>query len=199
MLTGAELVVADLRLGLDLRPTDFDYTVSNSLGSITGSDSFETGLGFSLRGLHAFDSPGASGGFVLGGEGTFAYHEYGSEESAYTTYGLRVMGGYRYAITENWAIGALAFAGLGLASFEIADSTSFDDITADGTVLEFGALLGTTYSLGQHWITELEFGWLESEADMEGSGLDVTVEESGFTVFFGLNYRFGGGRPPVLE
>lgn len=199
-LGAAELVVADLRLGLDLRPTDFDYTITHPIfGETSGSDSFETGLGFSLRGLHAFDSPGSAGAFVVGGEGTFAYHEYGSESSVYMTYGLRAMGGYRYAFTERLAFDALAFAGFGIASYELSDPGVFDTIETDGYVTELGALVGAHYNLSPNWILEAEAGWLTTEADLEGAGLDVLVEEAGFTFFLGVSYRFGGSRPPVLE
>ncbi len=196
-LSGAELAVADLRIGLDLRPTDFEFEASNELGTVSGSDSFDTGYGLSLRGLYGFGSPGAAAGFVLGGELTASWHTYDGG-SDYQSYSARALAGFQYHLSERWAFDLLAYGGYGLAQFEVADNDLFSGFTCDGPIVDYGLLVGSHYRLSRHWLIQAELGWLEQTGDLEGSRFDITVEQSGFTAFLGFSYRFGG-LPPALE
>lgn len=196
-LGAAELSVADLRLGLDLRPTDFDFEASNQLGTVSGSDSFDTGFGASLRGLYGFGRPGAALGLVVGGEVTTSWHQYDGD-SDYRTYGMRALAGIEYHATENWAFDLLGYGGFGYAEFEVADNELFDGFTSDGYLGEYGLLLGSQYRLSRHWLVQAELGWTQHSAELEGDAFDITLEQFGPTAFLGFSYRFGG-LPPALE
>lgn len=196
-VVGAELRVADLRLGIESRPADFDFEISNDLGTVSGSDSFDSGFAVSARGLYALRRPGSAGGWLLGGEVSASWHQY-DEESDFTSLRLRGMGGYGYALSDRWAVHGLLYVGTGVASLDLADGDTYDGFTADGSLVDYGAVAGVRYELSRHWLLEAEAGWLESDAQLEGNGYDISVQETGPTFYIGATYRFGG-LPPRLE
>ncbi|HYE05379.1 MAG TPA: hypothetical protein VEL07_07595 [Planctomycetota bacterium] len=200
---GAELVIADVRVGLHALPTDFDYTVTDSEfdgHESADSTSFDYGFGLGVRGIYSFSSPGAAGGFFAGAEAFVGVYEY--SHGPYRSLTGRVLGGYAYAFTEKLSMEITPFIGYGLSTFalsgEIEGQQVIDDIEFDGTVIEYGAMLGASYALTRSILIVAEAGWMQTTGDLSGDGIDIEMEQAGPAFFLGAVWRINGA-PPRIE
>ncbi len=199
---GAELVIGDVRLGLHALPTDFDYTVTDSEFSdreSSDSTSFDSGFGLGVRGVYSFSSPGDAGGFFVGAEAFIGLYEY--SHGPYRSLTGRVLGGYAYAFSEKLSVEVTPFVGYGLSTFELSGEIDgqqvIDDIAFDGTVIEYGAMLGVSYAFTRHLLIVAEAGWMQTSAELSGDGIDLSMEQSGPAFFLGAVWRFSGAPPRV--
>ncbi len=199
---GAELVIADVRLGLHLLPTDFDYTVTDNEFSnreTSDSTSFDSGFGLGVRGVYSFSDPGRSGGFFVGAEAFVGVYEY--SQGPYRSLTGRLLGGYAYAFNEKLSVELTPFIGYGLSTFELSGEIDgqqvIDDITFDGTVIEYGAMFGVSYAFNRHLLIVAEAGWMQTMGDLSGDGIDIDMEQAGPAFFLGAVWRISGAPPRV--
>jgi hypothetical protein len=195
-LPAAEVVLSDLRFGLESLPTSFTYHVHDGGSEDSGSSTFQFGFGLAGRGVYAFGAPGSSGAFFVGGALDLQAYTYDGS-GRYDVAMLRALGGYAYAFDDRWTAEICPFVGAGLGSFRIPGNDLFQPITTSGHVFDYGIDVGVSYALSRHWLIQARAGWLVSTATLSGEGLDVTLDQSGPTGFLGVAYRFGGTPPPI--
>ena len=195
-LPASEVVLSDLRFGLESLPTSFTYHVHDGGSEVSGSSTFQLGFGLAGRGVYAFGAPGSSGAFFVGGALDLQAYTYDGS-GRYDVAMLRALAGYAYAFDDHWTAEICPFVGVGLGSFRIPGNDLFQPITTSGHVIDYGADIGVSYALSRHWLIQARAGWLVSTATLSGEGLDVTLDQSGPTGFIGVAYRFGGTPPPI--
>lgn len=195
-LAGSELVMSDLNLGIESLPTAYDFTVRDGASTRSGDSEFDYGFGLGARAVYAFSSPGARGAFFVGGALALSGYTY-EDNGTYAVGMARAIGGYAYSFDDRWTAEISPWIGFGLGRLHIPGDGVSDDHDVDGTVFDYGAHLGVTYALSRSWLVGARVGWQVSEADLSGDGLEVTLEQSGPTVFLGIVYRFGGAPPAI--
>ncbi len=187
----AELVLRDIRVTLENLPADFDFVVSNELGTTSGSDEFDSGLGFTIGGMYGFTGAGDHSGFLAGGELSYGTYAFGSN-GEYLTTGVRAFGGYGWQLTDSWYVLSEVYAGYAFATMTFPTTTAFGSFDADGTNIEYGVRIGGGYAINDQWLVSLNLGYGWGEADLESSDqdLDLTIEQTGLSMMLGLTYRF---------
>src|SRR3954469_10350000 len=186
--SGAELVVADIRIGLHALPTDFDYTVTDEGRQSDGSTSFESGFGIGGRAIHAFSSPGSAGAWLIGGELFGGWYNYDSS-GTFRSLSVRALTGYAYAWNEKLTFEITPFIGYGLASFDLPGEGLYADVSVSGHEIEYGAMIGASYAFSQHWLGVAEVGWMTTNASLQGDGLTIDMTQSGPAFFLGAVWR----------
>jgi hypothetical protein len=192
-----ELIVSDLRLGLETMPTHFSYTVTDANHSASGSSDFNYGFGVGLSGIYAFPAPGRSSNFFMGAEIEGANYRY-QDDGRYQSYTLRGIGGYAWAFADRWQVEAEGWLGYGGAKLNIPTNALVASIDASGHVYEYGLDAGLSYQVATHWLVNVRVGWTQSHSHMSGDGLVIDIKPSGPMGFLGLTYRFGG-LPPAIQ
>lgn len=195
-LQGSELVIRDAFLELEMPPKDFSFAITDSNGTRSGKDSFDSAYGLSINGLYSFAGAGDSHGYVVGGELALAQAAYGSIGHL-TSYALRVDGGYGWAYSDNWTIKGLVFVGYGQATLDITGNSAFSAFSASGSQLSYGAKLGVVYSLTDHFLLNTDVGYLIASNELSGGGVDMTIDNAGLIFGFGLTYRFSVSPRPL--
>jgi hypothetical protein len=184
----AELVTRDLFVSLDSQPTDFTFTTDGPVGSRSGDDAFDSGLGLSLGGRWSFTPAGSSVGLVLGGDVDVTPYTY--ENSAQNlTLGARLILGGGWAITDRWELLLEPTIEFGYATFSFPKTQAYEDFKADGTFFGYGARLNLVYRFSEQWAVMGAMGWKRIENDLSGDGLDLTITQSGMTFSAGVLYR----------
>lgn len=185
----AELVIRDAFIELELPPRDFSFTLNDGNGARSGKDSFDSAYGLSINGLYSFAGAGDSHGFIVGGELAVAQAAYGSIGHL-TSYALRADGGYGWACSDRWTIKGLAFVGYGRATLDITGNSAFSAFSASGSQLSYGAKLGTVFTLTERFLLNADVGYLSATNELSGGGVDMTIDNAGLMIGFGLTYRF---------
>ena len=85
-LPAAELVVRDLRLGIGIRPLDFEYAYTGVLTATSGTDGFDAGLGLEAGGRWSFARPGDALGLVVGADLALDGWSYSGSDGLATTW-----------------------------------------------------------------------------------------------------------------
>lgn len=184
----AELVTRDLFISFDSQPTDFAFEADSSIGSRSGDDSFESGLGISLGGRWSFTQPGSSLGLVIGGDLDVTSYRY--ENSAENlTFGARLIVGAGWAITDHWELLLEPTIEYGFGTFEFPATQSYAAYEADGTLFGYGLRLNTIYRFSDRWGVMGAIGWKRISNDLSGDGIDLTLDQEGMSVSVGLLYR----------
>lgn len=196
LLPAAELVVRDGHFAVEMLPTDFDYDLASTLNSGSGSDSFEQHIGIAAGVMYSFSGPGDVSGFIVGGEIAAAQAEYLSIGNL-TSFGLRLQGGYAWALSDSWMVRGTAEATYGLSTFDVTANTAFPAASLDGTLFGYGARLGLQYSFNDLLHIGLDVGWLDVEHDLSGDGVDLTLTNSGLVVGLGISYRLSNSPRPL--
>jgi len=192
-----ELIVSDLRLGLETMPTHFAYTVTDANHSASGSSDFSYGFGLGLSGMYAFPAPGRSSNFFMGAEVEAANYRY-QDDGSYKSVSLRAIGGYAWAFADRWQFEAEGWLGYGEAKLSIPTNALVSSIDASGHMYEYGIDAGVSYQIATHWLVNLRAGWTQSQSHMSGDGLVIDIKPAGPMGFLGLTYRFGG-LPPAIQ
>ncbi|MBA3698358.1 MAG: outer membrane beta-barrel protein [Planctomycetes bacterium] len=196
-LAAAELVVRNLYADLELLPADFDYELDDGVLTRSGSDSFDQVIGLAVGARYSFASTGDSHGFLIGGQVTVAQGTYGSVGHL-TDYGLRVEGGYGYAISDSWMLNLLLRGGYGWATFDMTDNVNFSAVSLSGSGITYGAAVGLDYVVSDNWQISVSGGWQTTSYDLSGAGVDATVDRAGFCASLGFLYRLSN-QPSPLE
>ncbi len=192
VIPAAELVLRDLRVTIENLPGDFDFSLDNELGSASGSDEFDTGLGITIGGLYGFTGAGDHSGFLAGAELAYGTYGFGSNGD-YVTTGVRAFGGYGWQMSDNWYILTEAYVGYALATMTFPSTSAFSSFEADGTNIEYGVRVGAGYVVKEQWLVSLNLGYGFGDAELESSSsqdLDLTIEQTGLSVMLGLAYKF---------
>lgn len=192
----AEAVGGDLRLGPELRPLAFDYTVDDGGGARSGSDSFERSVALGLRGWWARSAPGRWWAPALAGELVVADSAYGA--GGLRSYGGRLLAGVAWQADDRWGGGLWLAGGLGLSTFDIPGDGSYGGLAVSGSYREAGLLGSVEYALTRRLRAVTELGWWTRRHDLAGDGATVTLDEAGPSLLLGLAWRFGGS-PAAVE
>jgi hypothetical protein len=195
-LLGAELVVRDLSLGLELQPTSFTYKLKDATGTRSGNDSFSSGYGAFLGTRWSFAGPGDSGGFLIGGEITYDQFTY-VNGGAYTTYGGRLLGGYGFALSDRWSLEGLVDAGAGAGSFNVKGRAAFSSYTATGLYYSYAARLGVSFAVTERLLIDADAGYRFNTSNLTAGSTKVTLTGSGLCAALGLRYRFSNSPAPL--
>ena len=199
-LNAAELVLRDIRVTLEMLPADFDFTLRNELGTTTGSDEFDSGLGITVGGMYGFTGAGDHSGLLAGGEVTIGTYGFGSSGD-YTTIGLRAFGGYGWQINDDWYVLTEIYAGYAVADMTFPTTDAFSSFGADGTNIDYGFRVGAGYVINEQWLVSANLGYGFGDADLESGGsqdIDLNIEQTGISFMLGVAYRFNH-LPPRLE
>ncbi|MBA3697902.1 MAG: MipA/OmpV family protein [Planctomycetes bacterium] len=184
----AELVTRDLFISFDSQPTDFAFTAKSNVGTTTGDDAFDSGLGISVGGRWSFTQSGSSLGLVIGGDLDVTSYQY--ENSAENlTFGARLIVGAGWAISDRWELLLEPTIEYGVASFTFPATQSYAAYEADGTFFGYGLRLNAIHRFTDRWAVMGALGWKRIDNDLSGDGIDLTLEQEGVSISIGLLYR----------
>lgn len=192
----AELVVRNVLVDIEFLPSDFDYSIQDSNGTRSGSDSFASGYGIAAGVRYSFARTGDAHGFLLGGEFVGAQARYGNTGQL-TDYGLRLDGGYGYALDDRWSVNFLLRAGYGRATLDLDANTSFSAVSVSGGALTYGAALGIDAVIAEQWQISTSIGYLKSSYSLSGNDVDVTIDRAGLSASIGVLYRLSNLPRPL--
>ena len=195
-LAASELVQRDFTFTVGEDPTAFSYTLTDANGSRTGSDSFSQNIGVAVGGRYSFSGPGDSSGLVVGGALVANQASYQSL-GHYTGYGLQLFGGYGWAITDTWSLGARLQAGLGLATFDLQSNAAFPSVSTTGSTFSYGAAVDLDYAITEKLTVLLDLGYLMTTASLSGGGVTLKLTNSGFAGALGIAWRFSAAPRPL--
>lgn len=195
-VSASELVVRNLLLDVEFLPSDFNYSIKDGNGTRTGSDAFDSGYGLAAGVRYSFARTGDAHGFLVGGQVIGAQASYGGTGHL-TDYGLRLEGGYGYALDDRWTVNLLGRLGYGWATFDLGDNASFPAVSLSGTALTYGAALGVDCVVAEHWQISTSIGYLMMNYDLSGGGVDATLDRSGLSASIGFLYRLSNLPRPL--
>jgi hypothetical protein len=192
----AELVVRNVLVDIEFLPSEFDYSITDSNGTRSGSDSFDSGYGIAAGVRYSFARTGDAHGFILGGEFVGAQATYGSTGHL-TDYGLRLDGGYGYALDDRWSINLLLRGGYGLATLDMAANSTFSAISVSGGAFTYGVALGVDAVIADQWQISTSIGYLNTSYSLSGNDVDVTIDRTGLSASIGVLYRISNLPRPL--
>jgi len=195
-LDASELVQRDFTFTVGEVPTAFSYTLTDANGSRTGSDSFSQNIGIAVGGRYSFSGPGDASGLVVGGALVADQASYQSI-GHYTGYGLQLFGGYGWAISDAWSVGARIQAGYGLATFDIQANPAFPSVSTTGSTFSYGAALDLDYAITEKLTVLLDLGYLTTTANLSGGGVTLKLTNSGCAGALGIAWRFSAAPRPL--
>lgn len=209
-LHAADMNLADLRFGAGILSNNYTgsntTTITNGSSTISTNSSTDDGrdADSNYRGQIQFVAGhlGEGGGFVwgFGAAVNHAKWDNGSQDATVTIPVVNVLLGYGYAFTESWHFEVTPFAGVGRAYYSVTDNGSTDTSKEWSKYIEFGAKIGTYFTLGKSIQLGVEVPYLlgSFEPDYKhhdaSNNNDTTVtdkrENRGFGVLVTLGGRF---------
>lgn len=196
-VSGQEVVVRDVRLGLASRPVGFDYALSSPTAERSGSDAFDAGLGLEGGARWSLIRSGDRVGLLLGGDLRLDGYSYGSD-SQMASQGLRLCAGAVVAINDRWTT-ALEFGwSYSRSQLSIAGNSSLPALDADGTASGWDIRLTAERMLTRRFGLGAVLGWEAATHDLSAGQTDLTFDQSGWFIGFELRWRFHD-RPPLLD
>lgn len=185
--------IADVRVVADARPTAFDFTWDDALGTHRGTDSFTRAGDIGLGGRWAWGAAGQSNLLIAGLDLLWV------DEASDT---LRRRGplargelGWGIGIADSWVLTALPGLGVGRAEVDIAQGAG---ITVTGMVLEPSLRGGLRWNVDRRVALGLEAGWLWGHDHLAGDGAQLDIDRSGGWVGLSLAWQLDL-RPRRLE
>lgn len=195
-VSAAELVVRDLALGVEMLPTSFSYTLTDPSGTRSGSDSFDSAYGAYVGTRWSFAGPGDTGGLLVGGDLGYATRAY-ANGGAYTTYGVRALAGWGWALHDRWTLQALVDGGVAAGAFELKGRQAFQSYSASGLQYTYAARLGVAFTVTERFLVEADAGWRGESSALSAGGTDLQLTGSGLCASVGLRYRFTSAPAPL--
>ena len=191
----SELVVRDLVVGISAPPSGFAYEVTDSTGTRSGQDAFDTVGGLSLGLTWSFAGPGRSTGLVVGGQ---LVGERGAVAGGGVWQGLGadLSLGYGWAITDRLILVPQLVAGPRKHRLSV-DGTAVSGFAVQGLGRQYGARLALTYALADRLVGGLECGWRTGNATLTGDR-ELVFEQRGVTVGLVFGWHFSA-TPVGLE
>ena len=184
----AELVTRDFFVSFDSQPTDFSFKADSEVGSRSGDDAFESGLGLSIGGRWSFTTPGSSLGVVIGGDLDVTSYRY-ENRAENLTFGARLVLGAGWAITDRWELLLEPTIEYGFGAFSFPATQAYAAYEADGPLFGYGLRLNAIHRFTDRWAVMGALGWKRIDNDLSGDGIDLTLEQEGITVSIGILYR----------
>lgn len=197
ILPAAELIVRDLRLGAETRPSDFHYDYSSPLASGSGNDGFDTGLGIEGGGRWSFTRPGDSVGVVLGADLALDGQTYKSSDGLATVW-ARVSAGVGWAPADRWTLILEGGAMYGLSTIRLPATAATPAFDADGTATGYDARFVADYLLSRRVGIGLVAGWLVANHDLKKDDSHLKLDQSGWFGGLEIIWRFSDA-PTRLE
>ncbi len=195
-LSAAELVVRDGYFVIELLPVEFDYDYSSATLAGSGSGEFKTHYGIAPGARYSFAGPGDEHGFLVGGAVQASQATYKSIGHM-TAFGLRVDGGYGWAINDKWLVSGLVGLGYGISSFDLTANSQIPAVSTSGTYLQYGATLEIDYAINQLLHVNVATGWRQNAHDLSGNGIDMTLNNNGVLFSIGISYRLSNSPSPL--
>lgn len=189
-LPAAELVVRDLRVGVDLLPLDFDYTLKDSTGSRSGTDVFARNVGISIGGRYSLARIGDSHGTIVGMDLSVARAEYAPADGVISTYALAGELGYGWAMSDAVTVMGTGRIGLGVAHGTFNGAGSFASYAPSGPLGEYGLRAGVLWTVTDTIILDGTLGWRHAVTRMTSDGRDLDLDNGGLLVSVGMAWRF---------
>ena len=189
-LPAAELVVRDLRVGLDLLPLDFAYTLQDSTGSRSGNDVFARHVGLAIGGRYSLARIGDSHGTIVGLDLAASRAEYTPASAVIGTYTLAGELGYGWAMTDEITVLGTGRIGLGAAHGTFNGSGSFASYAPSGPLAEYGVRAGALWTVTDAIILDGTLGWRHAVTRMTANGRDLDLDTGGLLVSLGMSWRF---------
>ncbi len=197
MLSGAELVMRDIGIGVGLMPTDFAYDINAPAGDRSGSDGFDSAYGVDVHGRYSLARTGDSVGLVLGGVIGAEKADY-APGGSWTAFSVSGLAGCGWAVTDRLVLLGEAQLGLGVGKLSLDGSTAAESVSVSGPLLIGGLQASGRFALTESLIMGLGVGWQQKVASLSGNGVDMTLQISGTTAFLSLDWRLSD-RPFLLE
>ena len=195
-LPAAELVIRDVTLGVTTPPPNFTYEITDSAGTRSGQDAFDSVSGLALGFQWSFAGPGQSTGLVLGGRLI-------SESSAFvgggtfTGLGADLDVGYGWAITDRLTLVPLLTLSPRHHTMDVEASGSISGFSASGFGYAYGARAVLAYAIADVVVLGVEAGYRRGIASLSGDR-DVQFDTEGMTFGLVFGWRFAA-TPMGLE
>lgn len=186
----AELVVRDLRVGLDLLPVDFQFELQDSTGSESGSDSFDSHYGLTLGGRYSMATTGSSHGAVVGIDLGVSRATYDAADGMLSTYILAGELGYGWAASDDLTLVGSLRLGIGAASASFDGGGAFANFAPKGPLLDTGVRVAGLWTLSESVVLDGTIGWRQYVAQLSADDRDLDISNGGLTVSFGFSWRF---------
>lgn len=196
-LPAVELVVRDIRAALLVRSSDFEFELDSPTFDRSGEDSFDSGTGVEVGARYSIAPTGGAWGLVFGGDLTADWYSYDGGDGL-SMYGLRAAGGGGWAIADRWTLVGELGAGYAFSELTVPATTAAAEFTADGSALFYDARLSCLYRVAKRWSVHAHVGYMIASHDLEGSGVDVTVDQDGLWAGLGVTWLFST-KPTRLE
>jgi hypothetical protein len=149
-----------------------------------------------VGGRYSFSGPGDSSGLVVGGALVANQASYQSL-GHYTGYGLQIDGGYGWAVTDSWSVGARVLVGYGLATFDLQANSAFPAVSSSGSTYTYGAMVDIDYTITQKLTVLLDLGYQLTSANLSGGGVTLKLNEHGLAAALGIAWRFSAAPRPL--
>jgi len=188
LLPAAELVMRDLRLEVDSNPTAFSYQLKDETGSRSGSDSFDSAYGLGLGARWSFAGPGRSHGLLadLVLVGTRRAYTGGG----LTDYGVRIGGGYGWAVADQLTLTGMVEVGGGLATLALDGGGAFPAYNASGSWFGYGLRAGAVWYLTDRLFVDLSATWRTEHQQLGAdNGQELSLDVSGIGYALGVGWR----------
>lgn len=155
--TAAEPLLSDLRVGLEARPTAYDYTWADHGRGYGGRDAFDQAWALAAGWRGGIGRAGATHHLTLGGD-LLALRE-SAAGGARDGLLLRPALGWAWGLDDDWTAGAEAMAAAGPARWRL-DAGTGTQVLLRGWMVEGGAQAWLRWRPGERWSATVAAGWL---------------------------------------
>jgi hypothetical protein len=194
-LAAAELVVRDLVVGIGLPPANYDFTLTDSNGTRTGSDAFDRVGAVNIGYFRSFAGAGDRSGLVLGARWVVESGEFAGG-GVYSGWGPDLLAGWGVALTDRLALVPCVLVAARRNAIGLEANGAIPTLTAAGFGYAYGGQLGLSYAIADRVVVTLEGGWRTGKSSMSGDR-DVDLDNSGFTAALSFGWRFASTPQPL--
>ncbi|MEK7416026.1 MAG: hypothetical protein AAB263_22200 [Planctomycetota bacterium] len=187
--TAAELVVRDVRVGLDGRPLAYSFSLTSNAGQASGNDAFQSALALEAGGRWSYARAGDSVGLIVGADVMLDGWSNSGGGGMATTW-VRASVGPGWAINDRWT--AMAEVGMqyGFSGLKMPASATSPAFTATGAANGYDLRLGATWLASRQFGIGGHVGWLVTSHDVSGDNVHLTIKQSGWFVGIEAVWRF---------
>lgn len=168
--------VADLRLVLESRPTDFAFTWSDPRSGGSGKDAFDSAWASGVGLRWGFGSAGRPLQLLAGIAGLVI--DESQPDLDHTAGMVRTEAGWCYGLDMRWLLTATAELGLSHGTSRLRTGAG-PDLRLTGTGWEIGTMAGIRFNLDRRWSIGLETGWVSARDQLTGDGTQLDLQRQG--------------------
>lgn len=194
-LAAAELVVRDLVVGIGLPPANYNFTLTDSNGTRTGSDAFDRVGAVNIGYFRSFAGAGDRSGLVLGARWVVESGEFAGG-GVYSGWGPDLLAGWGVALTDRLALVPCVLLAARRNAIGLEATGSIPTLTAAGFGYAYGGQLALSYAIADRVVVAIEGGWRTGNSSMSGDR-DVDLDNSGFTAALSFGWRFASTPQPL--